>query len=155
MVQEIVLSMVFQFATVFYLVNAFKMPFGKLVEPGPGFFPVILGLIAVSINTYLLVNAVLKYIRERQPRTREEKDNNPETWRFLAYLGMFIVLMLILETAGALLSIFLLVFGLTKISGVRGWTMPIFIGSATSILIIVVFDLLLGTPLPKGFFSLF
>jgi hypothetical protein len=47
------------------------------------------------------------------------------------------------------------VFGLTKISGVRGWTMPIFIGSATSILIIVVFDLLLGTPLPKGFFSLF
>ncbi len=156
MAQELVLCSVFLCGTVFYFVNAIKIPFGKLVEPGPGFFPVILGVLAVSINLFLLSNALMKYLRDKGQRARSEDDEvSPKSWRIYAYLGSFVMFMMFLKAVGAPVAIFILVIALTKISGVRGWKLPVLIGAASSLMIVLVFGIWLKTQLPYGPFKIF
>jgi putative tricarboxylic transport membrane protein len=128
-----------------YLAWALRMPFGGVRNPGPGFFPVILGLTGVAIALGFVVKAL---VEGRMVR------GAPLPKAALARLAGYIVTIGLYAATqsivGTYVGIFVLVLVLSKLSGLGGWTKPVALAGGCAAAAYGLFGLLLGVPLPLG-----
>lgn len=135
--------------TLFYLLNSLKIPLGTFSEPGPGFLPMILSIVGVAISLFLVVTSFKK---KGITETNEDNKENPK--KILWYIVFSIIFTLIFNSVGTIVAVFILTFGLSKVSGLRGWRAPLVLSLCFSVSIYVVFAILLKVPLPNSFFQM-
>jgi hypothetical protein len=128
-----------------YLAWALRMPFGGVSQPGPGFFPVILGVTGLAIALGFFVRAAVggKIVR-----------GSPLPHGAPARLAGYVIAVALYagtqSLVGTYVGIFILVLVLSKISGLGGWVKPVALAGGCTAVAFLLFGLVLGVPLPLG-----
>jgi hypothetical protein len=133
-------------AGIVILLEARKLPFGTVATPGPGFFPFVLAagfsltMLALVVQSFRRPDAEgapALMLRERRPQL---------VAAMVALFGYAFAL----ETAGFVLTTFLLVLVLFRVVEPRQWPVAIGGAAASAVLGHVLFKVWLGVRLPPG-----
>jgi putative tricarboxylic transport membrane protein len=121
---------------------------GTLSDPGPGALPFGLGLVFVLLSMILLFQSF-------RIKNRENEKHLPfgprrlKVFLIILFLGLIIVL---LESLGYLLSIFLMISFSMLIMEPKRWLSALLLGVIASYSSYMLFDVWLKVQLPKGLF---
>ncbi len=126
------------------LILSQKMPAGTFGEVGPGFFPTILSVVLCLVS----VGICLSNLWRRDGRMVVHIAHRNSWW----IVGGLIIAAVLFNPVGALPMIGLYVLFLLMLLSKLGWIKCILSAAATAVGGYVVFDYLLGIPLPGGIF---
>ena len=134
-------------------IGAIQLKLGDFHTPGPGFLPFLSGALLGIFGLILTFPTPLKRSAEGEEAKNErssviwnwEKLINP----FLTLLILFIYL-LILEPLGFILTTFICLLFLFKLSEPKRWLRPFILSAGTSILSYLVFSVWLQCQFPRG-----
>jgi len=122
-------------------------PIGSLIQPGPGFLPLALGLLLILLSLVLLARAITSsLISQKGP-------GSPlfGGWKKVAYTVSILILgAIFFERIGYLLTFFLLIILLMRGSGPQRWKKILLVAFCFTLGVYLVFVLLLEQPLPRG-----
>ena len=127
-----------------YTVVALGLPLQSALGPGPGFVPFLIGLLIVICAAWALLTGTAAIPRDQPFPLGEEAGRVP---LLVALLAAYVVLLVPL---GHLLAATLMASASAWVLGRRPWWRAIGIGVVLSVGSWVLFDLLLGMPLPGG-----
>ena len=127
-----------------YTVIAFDLKVGSMREPGPGYLPIILGMLATIIAGMLLVKAY----RHRNEEAITDFTRAGVT-RLIVYIVTLVLSSVLFTTLGPV-ALFSLLLILAKISGFKRWGYPFLLAAIFTVTCYTVFEYLLLTPLPWG-----
>ena len=129
---------------VFFVWQSASLKFGGIEQPGPGFFPMVLGLI---LSALALVIALSRW---RQPANGEAIAlGHRDVWLALAAL---IALPILFERLGAYATLGLFMAGLLVLIGRVSPALAIAASAAAMLAVWGFFQVLLGVRLPPGVF---
>jgi hypothetical protein len=135
---------------------ALYMPQGSLSYPGPGLFPMIVGIFLVATALGCLIQEILPWKRGAGPSASPlsaldsaapEDRNEKKTVQLMALMIGYI---LAIKTAGFLISICLFLVVAIRIFGYRRWFPALAIAAVIAGISYVSFVLWLKVPLPMG-----
>lgn len=118
------------------------MPAGRFGDVGPGFFPSILGVVLCVVA--IALGAATLWRRDGQEIVAIA---HRDSW---AIVGGLLVMAVLFSTVGALTMIGLYVLFLLKLLSRLGWIKCVVFAAVTVAAGYVIFDVLLGIPLPPG-----
>ena len=124
-----------------------RYPIGSLIHPGPGFLPLVLGLILILLSLILIRQGhpVLPCYGRRLPSSLLTG------WKKGAYTVLILLLgAFFFERIGYLLTFFLLVVFLMRGAGAQSWKKTVLVAFCSALGVYLVFVLLLEQPLPRG-----
>ena len=120
---------------------------GSLYHPGPGFVPLILGVLLIFFSLILLGKS-----KKSDTDTSAPFEGSSGRWKKVAYTVLILILAaLVVERIGYLFTIFLLVALLMRGVEPQSWRATLLTALISTLGIYLVFDLLLKQPLPHGF----
>lgn len=125
-----------------------RMPMFSGDTPGRGFLPFWLGVLVAALGVLLLVQGLAR------PAVRSRKIIWPSRGRLLR-IGITVTSLaaytFLITVAGYILSTFAFVWLLVRLLGSYRWYWSAGFGLATALSTYLVFQVLLGVPLPTGF----
>jgi len=133
---ESVFSLVMTILCGAYLHFVRRMDVGTFLEPGPGFMPAVVGIMALAASALIFLGS----LRRRGAAKPPEGPAGEGAWRLAALAAAIAAFIPLFSVLGSIVSIFLIVFLSNKILGAKGCA------AATW----AVFVLALDVPLPKG-----
>ncbi len=116
--------------------------------PGPGFLPVVTGLILVALSLILLISRLLKR-RADAGSIGEPMPSGQALKRILQALGGLCFFALAIEHLGFAVTTFLFMIVVLRL-GPRGWTFIIPAAIGATAFFFFLFKVLLKVPLPAG-----
>lgn len=120
---------------------------GSLRYPGPGLYPLLLGLVIVFLSVFLII-----------PRATKERWGAPfDKGNMKRVAGVYAIMLLylsILEFTGFIPASFILVFLLFAVIGKRGLKAALMGAFTVTVLAYLLFGLALKGQLPKGFLGI-
>lgn len=121
---------------------------GTLTQPGPGFYPLGLGILLILFSLILLVQGI-----RSSPTTKKVSPFSVSGgWKKVAYAVLVLLLLtFFFETIGYLLTFFLLIMLLMAGAGMQSWKRILLTAFFSALGVYLVFVLLLKQPLPRGF----
>jgi len=121
---------------------------GTLTQPGPGFYPLGLGILLIFFSLVLLGQGI-----RSSPETRQVLPFSISGgWKRVAYAVLILLLLtFFFETIGYLLTFFLLIMLLMVGAGPQSWKRILLVAFFSALGVYLVFVLLLQQPLPRGF----
>ena len=140
-------SLIWFFFAVYICIESIRLPLGSWRDPGPGFLPLLVGLILASLSIICFTQA-----------WRAESADQKASWysreRGKNLIGVLLALLtyaLVLDPLGFLASTFLLLIFLFRFGmEPQGWFWVIGGSGVASVSCYVVFELWLRTQLPRG-----
>lgn len=130
----------------FYMVEALRYPWGKLAHPGPGFYPVIIGtLLMVGFLGTGLEAAFSKSLR------KVEWPQGASRWRVVAIALGGMGYVFFLPYLGHPLAAGLVTFVVLQAMNLPSWPLKIGLSLGNGLGSFFLFSVLLGVPLPVGF----
>jgi hypothetical protein len=134
-------------ASAVYLAVALTFPFGNVAKPGPGFYPVGVGVFLCVAAAALAVgllrgDAVVAAAGSALPPGARA--------RVATTVGGLLGFCLLLPWIGYGLSAFLFVAVVLRQLGGGGWPVAVLIAAVSAAASSYVFGVLLGVPLPRG-----
>jgi putative tricarboxylic transport membrane protein len=140
-------------AGIVYEAMALWMPRGRLGQPGPGFFPVVVGGFLIITAAACLVQA-LAARRSGNPAADTARAHGPgqtrKTWLLLSFLVLYV---LALQPLGFPIAITVLVIASIGVFGYRKWLPALGIAAALTVISYLTFVVWLKVPLPLGILS--
>lgn len=137
-----------------YFFKGWSLQVGVPKNPGPGFIPIIIGILLVSCTGFYMVRVFRKGGLEGKGEKRpEEKGIN-----YAAILGITacaILFPLILETLKFLTTTFVVSFFMFLVLRPKKWAFALFLAAGMSVSSFLIFSRLLGVALPMGFLETF
>jgi putative tricarboxylic transport membrane protein len=131
---------------------AVGLPYGNVHNPGPGFFPLWLGVILSGMSIALFVQTTRG---KESERTLQEILEEDVRWgKVLLVLAALIICAFLMDTIGFLIVTFLLMIVLLRFIEPQPWKVVIgwaLVGSVGSYLI---FEVWMKLRLPKGFLGI-
>jgi putative tricarboxylic transport membrane protein len=119
-------------------------------EPGPRAFPVLLGLVLAGLGVVMSIQALASAGRESEAATTPSPTLR-EIRLAAGTFGLLVLYAFLLDKIGFVAAtpavIALAMYGL---AGVRRWALPASLAIGITLGCWVIFDALLGTPLPSG-----
>lgn len=142
-------SLVWLLAGLFITIKSiFSLELGTVRDPGPGFFPLILGIALSFLSLAILIGAILA-----KP---EENRSLRKLWAGLSWpkmfytIGVLLIYPIILDMVGFLLTtLFILTLLCIGIEPKR-WKLGIALSILASVCSYVLFDWILQVQLPRG-----
>ncbi len=123
---------------------------GNIIKPGPGFFPLGLGLLLILFALILIVKQTRK--TSAVPQTPSFV---PGGWRRVAYVvSILLVSTFAFEHLGVLVTFFLLVIFTMRWAGSQTWRRSLLTGIFSVLGIYLVFVVVLKQQLPCGFLGM-
>jgi hypothetical protein len=121
---------------------------GSIVQPGPGFLPLGLGLLIILLSIILLIGA----IKSLRPVDRPPSSSTGGAWKRVGYAVLVLmVTAFFFEKLGYLLTFFLLILLLMLgAAGRQNWKRILLVAILSALGVYVVFVRLLEQPLPRG-----
>jgi hypothetical protein len=138
---ELVIAGILFCIGLFWIIESRYMPRGEFSVPGPGFFPILLGVLMC------LVSGALGVQRFLDRTSGQVKIGHPKIWSTIVAI---IVLAVFFERLGSIVMIALFVAFLLKILSHLRWYACILWGIAAAISAYLFFDPLLGIQLPRA-----
>ena len=130
-----------------YLANGWTLSMGTAARPGPGFFPLAVGVFGTSVALVWVMNAF-----RRAPGAANVQTVAAEgRWRVIVTASVLIGFCLLLPSTGYLIAAFLFASLLLRGLGAR-WTAALLIGLVSAVGSYYFFGVLLEVPLPRGLF---
>jgi putative tricarboxylic transport membrane protein len=142
-------SLVWLVFAIYICIESSRLPFGSFHNPGPGFLPLLIGLILGILSFLVFLLARLSKETEKIGQSWYPK----ERWKKLIWvLVALFAYAVCLEILGFLISTFLLLVFLFR-AGIetQKWVWAIGGSAVASLSSYAVFELWLKTQLPKGF----
>ncbi len=140
-------SLIWLFFAIYICIESIRLPLGSWRDPGPGFLPLLVGLILGSLSIICFMQA-----RMGESTDRKASWYSRERWKNL--IGVLLALLtyaLLLDPLGFLVSTFLLLIFLFRFGmEPQRWFWAIGGSGIASVSCYVVFELWLKTQLPKG-----
>jgi putative tricarboxylic transport membrane protein len=144
MTRERAWALGFLLASGAYLAGAFGFPLGSVARPGPGFFP-------VSVGVFLcLAAAALALTAGRGPRLTGTALTPAARVRVVTTVLGLVGFCLLLPWAGYPASAFAFVALLLRRLGDAGWPGALLTAALSALVSYYGFGVLLGVPLPRG-----
>lgn len=134
-------------------IGSIKLKLGNFHTPGPGFMPFLSG---VSLGIFgLILTFSTTFVRLGNGKeAKNEKSLVKWDWKkFLNPLLTSLILLLyilLLESLGFLLTTFICLLLLFKLSEPKKWLMPLILSVSTSILSYLIFSVWLQCQFPRG-----
>lgn len=140
-------------AGIVYEVMALRMPRGRIGQPGPGFFPMIVGAVLVLTAAACLVQALASR-RSDSPASAPAGDEAPiaarqtsKTWLLLGFLVLYV---LTLQPVGFPIAVIVFLMASIWAFGYRKWLPALGIAAALTVVSYLTFIVWLKVPLPLG-----
>jgi putative tricarboxylic transport membrane protein len=134
-------------------IGSITLRLGDFHTPGAGFLPFISGALLGVFGLILMFSTLISQAREEKD-AGDEKDPAKQGWgRFLnPFLTVAVLFgyILLLEPLGFLITTFVCLLFLFKLSEPRRWVTPLLLSGATAVLSYLVFAVWLQCQLPKG-----
>jgi putative tricarboxylic transport membrane protein len=121
---------------------------GTPTQPGPGFYPLGLGILLIFFSLILLGQTI------RSPKAAKKISPFSVSggWKRVAYTVLILLLLAFLfERIGYLITFFLLIMLLMVGAGRQSWKRILLVAFFSALGVYLVFVLLLQQPLPRGF----
>jgi putative tricarboxylic transport membrane protein len=134
----------------FVVTYSYTLGLGKLIDPGPGLLPFLLGLIFLILSSVRLVTV----IRMREGDERGEGEKKIEYWRIVLVVVALLIWAFVLEDLGFLIATFILMTLLYRAAGFSKWYTSLFWGLITVFVTYFVFSYL-GVRFPPGILRTF
>jgi len=150
---ELITSLVWMAVGVLFLIGAIGLGLGSLSEPGPGFFPFVMAACLISFSSIHFMSSLVK---DGQFNFATSKSFWPESAGIKKILFTIIFLfgfVLALNYLGFVLSTFLFMFIILRFVERQKWLTVFLIGSLSTVLSHLIFQLWLRSNLPAGFFG--
>jgi putative tricarboxylic transport membrane protein len=127
---------------------------GKLLDPGPGLFPFLLGLAVFLLSLYKLMKGFPSTKKdEEESRQKEGEDLFDNKGKVMVFTGVLFAYTFLLEPLGFLITTFLGMVALLRIAGYTQWVRIIAYAVIISVISYTGFTYL-GTRLPPGILNL-
>lgn len=130
---------------VFVVAYSYTLGLGKLIDPGPGLLPFLLGMIFLILSSVRLI--MVMQVRVAQQAGEEKK--KIEYWRIILIVIALLIWAFVLESLGFIIATFVLMTLLYRAAGFNKWYMAIFWGLITVLVTYFVFTYL-GVRFPPG-----
>jgi putative tricarboxylic transport membrane protein len=134
-------------------VGSISLKLGDFHTPGAGFLPFFAGALLGIFGLILMLSTLLSPTREKKS-IEDHKDPVKQPWRSFLNPALTVVILfgyiLILESLGFLLTTFVCLLLLFKLSEPKKWVTPLALSGATAVLSYLVFSVWLQCQLPKG-----
>ena len=128
------------------LLEASKLPFGRLSSPQAGFFPLVLAILLAIFSLVLMAQAI-GGPNEKSGASR----GGSATWKKIVLaIAALVVFGLLFESLGYIISTFLFIAFLLRAVEQQKWSLVLVVAFLTSLTTYLVFGLFLNTPLPGG-----
>jgi putative tricarboxylic transport membrane protein len=128
-------------------VESFRLPLGSIHDPGPGFLPLLVGVLLAGLS-------VICFLQARKGPSAEPKGSwySTERWKNLVWVLLaLLAYAVVLDYLGFLISTFLLLIVLFRFGmEPQRWAWAIGGSVIASLSCYAVFELWLRTQLPKG-----
>jgi hypothetical protein len=129
----------------FVVIYSYTLGLGKLIDPGPGLLPFLLGLIFLILSSVRLITV----IRLREAEETGEEKKKVEYWRIILIVVALLIWAFVLESLGFLIATFILMTLLYHAAGFNKWHVAVFWGLITVLVTYFVFTYL-GVRFPPG-----
>ena len=127
-------------------------PLWSLNQPGPGLFPLILGLLLIFFSLILLLGQAKNFFPNKQ---KSPPFSIPGGWKKVAYTFLILLLATFLfEKIGYLLTFFLLMISLMLKEKLQSRKIILLIALFSTFGVYLIFVLLLKQDLPRGFMGI-
>jgi putative tricarboxylic transport membrane protein len=131
--------------SVSYFAGALSYSIGTLAQPGPGLYPLLVGVLLILASVGVFTSTLLR------PSIKSiEFPKGRGLWQLLFITAVMIVYAVALPYIGHLLAAAIVVFGVLQAMGLRQWYLKIGLTVALSLGSFYLFDILLKVPLPRG-----
>lgn len=138
---QILLSLLFLILSGLYLLAAQKLTFGILESPKSGFLPIIAGSAALLLSFIILTDKLINY--------RKTTELDKVNWtKFVFIIIGFLFYVVILDYLGYLVSTFIMILYMLKITETSEWTVSLSISATVAMTSYLLFEQLLGVNLP-------
>jgi putative tricarboxylic transport membrane protein len=144
-------------AGIVYEVMAFRMPMGRIGQPGPGYFPVIVGAVLILTAAACLVQALMA-MRSGSPisdggNEEASAQGNRQTGKTWLLLGFLVLYVLALQPVGFPIALTVFLVASIQVFGFRKWLPTAGIAVALTVVSYLTFVMWLKVPLPLGILS--
>jgi len=148
--KDLISSSVWLLAGLFITIMSLSsLKIGTVRNPGPGFFPLIVGMVLTFLSLMILLRAIFT--------KTEENRNISELWANLNWpkmfyaIGILVIYPIVLEIVGFLLTTFLVLTLLCIGIEPKKWGLGIGLSFVSSACSYLLFDRILQVQLPRGF----
>jgi putative tricarboxylic transport membrane protein len=154
--KEITSSFIFILLGAGYLVYNTKNPLDTLNNPGPGLFPLILGVMLTLLAIYQMIQALQKNrVKEYQGKVQPQSVQGAlQSWKNesgpLILAGAFAIYIILIPWMGFFISNFLFVVICSRLMGARDWKRPLFLAIGIDLFCYLLFEIWLKLSLPRG-----
>lgn len=119
-------------------------------EPGPRAFPVLLGIVLAGLGVVMTLQAVASATRERAAGTTPSLTSR-EAWLATGTFGVLVLYAFLLDKVGFVVATpVVIALAMYFLVQVRNWMLLGSLAIGFTLGCWVIFDVLLGTPLPSG-----
>jgi hypothetical protein len=129
-----------------YLVANREYALDTLAAPGPGVFPLAVGLSMLGFAACQAIAAT----RSSAGAAPHPPGDRRARWRVLALVGVLVVYAVAAGTIGFLTASFALVLVSSRLLGARGWLRPAVLAAGVTAAAYLIFVVWLAVPLPRG-----
>lgn len=131
-----------------YLWLAVLLPFGSAARPGPGIFPVGVGVVLVVASIVVLLER--RDPEQGEQEARVELPGGRNLYRLIGLFVMFTVYAILAPILGFAIATFIVVSAMVRILSSKGWLWCVAIGAGVAVLAHVTFVEWLRVTLPSG-----
>jgi putative tricarboxylic transport membrane protein len=142
-------------AGIVYEAMALWMPRGRIGQPGPGFFPMIVGGFLVLTAAGCLVQAFIMRRTERltTQSVAAPASENRRVARVWLLIGFLVLYAVAVQPVGFPIALLLFLVASIRIFGYRQWLPTLGIAAALTAISYLTFVVWLKVPLPLGILS--
>lgn len=133
---------------VVYLVEGRNLALGRMGAPGPGVFPLVVGILFALVSIAVIADALLT---RRAGRTAFPEGQNLR--RIALVFGIFVAYVSLLTVLGFLIATAVLVTLYTRLASKVSWLWAAASGVGVTFAVWMVFAFFLGVRLPAGIWS--
>ena len=138
-------SLFFLFLSFVVFFESTRLKFGTYSNPGPGFFPLVSGLILGVLSLLVLVQSF--HLPLRNPETMKEY----HPFKVAVTITSLVLYASLMELTGFLIVTFLFTLWLLRVVGRKQWSTCLLGAVIISVGCEVVFNIIFQANLPKGF----
>jgi putative tricarboxylic transport membrane protein len=127
---------------------SFTYQLWSLNQPGPGLFPLLLGILLIFLSFLLLLSQVKKHLPNKE---KTLPFSMPGGWKKVVYTIIVLLFAIFLfEKIGYLLTFFLLMISLGLGEKLQSWKVTLLVALFSALGVYLIFVLLLKQELPRG-----
>ncbi len=140
-------ALILLLVSIFVSAMSLRFGLGHVRSPGPGFFPLLIGLLLGCISLFMILIAYKAKQKGQNPNERPSFGRN-----VLPVLVVLFAYAISIERVGYIIGTSFLLLYLFKVTGSRRWFTSILMALIVVSVTYLFFGVLLSTPLPKGIF---